>query len=165
MTRLLGLLALCVFCLGISLGLDSVDRQNVAAEQRTLSALRNVIAVIPDQVKSEQLPPPKEPVAIEGYYAVEGKMRDGKDYDGVVSIRKHGGQVYVVSWSNGQAGVALWEEPLLVVGYGTGEMAVVVKYQLQGVEPVRFVGKWASLPGQPVVAEERLEFLRPLKKP
>lgn len=99
---------------------------------------------------------------ISGVYEATGN--DGKvDYNGIVRVEKIG-QVYrflIVTWGKAEvvAGIGVRQGDSISVGWVDGHARGVTTYKIAGKA---LNGRWASLPGNGVVLNERLTFMRAL---
>lgn len=85
------------------------------------------------------------PAGLTGVYKIVNSFtpRSGKEYSGTVSINKNGA-VYLLNWAlarENYTGVGILEDDLLIVGWGSGQTAGIVYYQIKdGI----LLGRWAT---------------------
>jgi len=102
---------------------------------------------------------------IDGYYVCRGVESGDKSYSGMVTITRKN-DVYVIQWvMNGGAtftGIGIRKGNIFSASWATGgEKGIIRGINQYRIEPgPRFVGRWATLPGNGVLQTETLNFLK-----
>ncbi len=117
--------------------------------------------VLPNKVGLEEI------ADISGYYTCKGSEGSGKPYSGIAVIAKKG-EIYIVTWVIGGAstftGIGLRQGNNLAVSWALASEKGLVRgvnsYRIESGP--RLTGRWATLPGDGVLRNETLTFLKNL---
>ncbi len=124
----------------------------------------------PPTSKTKQNGLAQEVSDISGYYTCKGVEHGGKAYSGVAVITKKG-EVYVIQWVVGSAstftGIGIRQGNSFSASWAiTNDKGMVIRgVNTYRIEPgPRLIGRWATLPGNGVLQNETLTFLKAVEE-